>query len=109
MADFKEILKYLRQREKLTQRELAEKLNLSFSTIGMYETGKRMPTLEIEEMIADYFNVSLDVLRGRSEPNAFQLTDDEKKIIIEYRKAPKHDRDMIRRILSYYEGLNNEN
>jgi hypothetical protein len=65
-----------------------------------------MPTLEIEEAIADYFNVSLDVLRGRAENNAFTLTDDEKKLIIEYRNAPKADRDMIRRILAYYEGMN---
>lgn len=32
----------------------------------MYENGNRTPSFEIEEKIADYFNVDLEFLRGRS-------------------------------------------
>ena len=65
MADFASMLKYLREREGLSQRDLAEKLNISKSTISMYEMGKRHPKFEDEEAIADFFNVDLNTLRGR--------------------------------------------
>lgn len=65
MADFATMLKYLRERENLSQRELAVKLGMSPSAIGMYESGKRQPRHEDEECIADFFNVDLNTLRGR--------------------------------------------
>lgn len=70
MADFASMLKYLRDREHLSQRALAEKLDLAPSTIGMYESGKRKPRPEEEEAIADYFNVDLNTLRGKRTPEA---------------------------------------
>ena len=65
MADFASMLKYLRERENLSQRDLAEKLGISKSTISMYETGNRQPNFEDEEAIADFFNVDLNTLRGK--------------------------------------------
>ena len=65
MAKFNEILKDLRTSKGLTQAELAKIIGVSPSAIGMYESGEREPNFEIEEKIADYFNVSLDVLRGK--------------------------------------------
>jgi len=65
MAKFNEILRYLRTSRDITQAELAKVIGVSPSTIGMYESGVREPNFEIEEKIADYFNVSLDMLRGK--------------------------------------------
>ena len=65
MADFASMLKYFREREGLSQRDLAEKLGISKSTISMYEMGKRHPKFEDEEAIADFFNVDLNTLRGK--------------------------------------------
>lgn len=65
MADFASMLKYLREREHLSQRELADKIGMSASRIGMYESGKRHPKFEDEEAIADFFNVDLNTLRGK--------------------------------------------
>ena len=65
MPEFKDMLKYFRMREKLSQSELAEKLGVSASRIGMYEAGKREPDFETEERIADFFNTDLNTLRGR--------------------------------------------
>lgn len=65
MADFGQMLKYFRERDGLTQRELAERLGLSPGAIGMYESGKRHPKFEDEEAIADFFNVDLNTLRGK--------------------------------------------
>ena len=55
MASFKEMLKYLRMRENLSQSELADKLGVAKSTISMYEVGKREPDFETLEAIADFF------------------------------------------------------
>lgn len=65
MPEFKDMLKYFRMRENLSQSELAEKLGVSASTISMYEVGKREPDFETEERIADFFNTDLNTLRGR--------------------------------------------
>ena len=59
------MLRYLRKREGLSQAELATKLKLSQSTIGMYETGRREPDFEVLESIADFFNVDMNFLLGK--------------------------------------------
>ena len=46
MGNFNDMLKYLRVREKMSQAELADKLGVSKSTVGMYELGKREPDFE---------------------------------------------------------------
>jgi len=69
MAEFKDMLKYFRTREGLSQSELAEKLGVSTSRISMYEVGKREPDFETEEKIADFFNTDLNTLRGRNIEN----------------------------------------
>ena len=56
---FKDMLKYYRMREGLSQKALATRLGLSASTISMYEVGEREPDFETEEKIADFFNVDL--------------------------------------------------
>lgn len=65
VPEFKDMLKYFRMREHLSQSELAERIGVSASTISMYEVGKREPDFETEEKIADYFNTDLNTLRGR--------------------------------------------
>lgn len=67
MTDFSTMLTYYRKTNHMTQNELAKKIGVSVSTIGMYESGKRYPTREIEEALADYFNVNIRTLRGQSE------------------------------------------
>ncbi|MDR1194612.1 MAG: helix-turn-helix domain-containing protein [Peptococcaceae bacterium] len=64
MTLFQESLKRLRKEDGLTQEELAKKLNISRSAIGMYETGEREPDLESVETIADFFNVDMNELLG---------------------------------------------
>lgn len=66
MADFQNILKSLRISKDLTQDELSKQLKISRSAIGMYESGARQPDFETMELIADFFNVDIDYLLGRS-------------------------------------------
>ena len=60
--EFAKRLKELRASRGLTQDDLARELNLVKSSISMYENGKRKPSFEVLEAIADYFNVNMDTL-----------------------------------------------
>lgn len=60
--DFAKRLKELRMSRGLTQDDLARELRLVKSSISMYENGKRKPSFEVLEAIADYFNVNMDTL-----------------------------------------------
>ncbi|MBS6503322.1 MAG: helix-turn-helix transcriptional regulator [Clostridium sp.] len=68
-----DILKELRKEKKLTQEQLAKKLNVKQSTIASIEIGRREPSNELMIDIANFFNVSLDYLNGltsvKSEDN----------------------------------------
>lgn len=66
MAHFKDIIFQLRTERNFNQEELAKALDVSKSTVGMWETGKRLPGPEKYEEIADYFNVDMDYLYGRT-------------------------------------------
>lgn len=66
MGNFQNVFRQLRLSSNLTQNEMAEKIGISRSTIGMYETGAREPDFETLEKIADYFNVDTDFLLGRT-------------------------------------------
>lgn len=81
MASFRDMLKYLRVRENLSQAELADKLGVAKSTISMYEVGKREPDFETLEAIADLFNVDMNFLLGKdgSENDRYYLNDETAK------------------------------
>lgn len=66
MGDFKNVFKRLRTSSGYTQAEMAEKLGIAKSTISMYENGNREPDFETLEIIADFFNVDIDYLLGRT-------------------------------------------
>ena len=55
-------IRYLRILNNLTSKELSKALNISESSISLYENGKRKPTIDIIVKIADYFKVSTDFL-----------------------------------------------
>lgn len=66
---FGNILKNLRLSKGIKQSDLAKIINVSTSTIGMYEQGRREPDFNILKKISIYFNVSIDSLIGISDCN----------------------------------------
>ena len=67
---FAKRLKQLRLELNMKQSELANKIDVSPSTIGMYEQGRRTADQDTLIKIAEEFNVTIDYLLGRSdEPN----------------------------------------
>ena len=58
----------LRQSYGLSQAELAQRLHISTSTIGMYEQGRREPSVDTLVALSREFGVSLDyLLSGRPD------------------------------------------
>lgn len=60
------ILRELREKQGLNQRELAEALHLTKNSISHYENSVNAPSIETLILIADYFDISVDYLLGRS-------------------------------------------
>ena len=58
---------FLRKKAGLSQAMLAKKLNISASAEGMYEQGRRMPSLDLLVKFSTIFDVSLDYLITGSE------------------------------------------
>ena len=93
MREFKDVLVELRQERKLTQDKLSEVLGITKQALSHYERGTRYPKPETLEAIADYFNVDMDYLTGRSplttrlvSPAAGpDLSDDEAELLKQYR------------------------
>ena len=64
--EFKECLRLLRKSNDLGQDKLAEALNISAKTISHWETGYTEPSISQLIQLADFFDVTLDELMGRS-------------------------------------------
>lgn len=60
-------LRELRLEQKMTQQRLALELCMSQNTVSRYENGEREPGLADLIRIADYFNVTVDYLIGRTD------------------------------------------
>lgn len=102
MSKFSIRLSELRQAGGLTQVELAKRLDISRSTLGMYELGRREPDIETLEKIADFFNVDMDFLLGNSDKTTkiikrqeLPLTDVERTLLNYFRSLPDFEKGQL--------------
>lgn len=70
----------LRKKNNLLQSDIAEKLNVSTSTIGMWEQGRNQPDNESLIKIANLFNVSTDYLLDNDLKDV-NVSEDNKKLV----------------------------
>ena len=101
-------IKDLRIENGLTQKELAKILQSSDKNIWAYENGVASPPLDILIAYANYFGVSTDYLLGRTDelgavitpfPSTDNYTDEEKKLIADYRELTPPLKRMIQETL----------
>lgn len=59
-------IRELRENKGIKQKDMAETLKIGLSTLSQYETGKREPDYLMLVKLADYFEVSVDFLLGKS-------------------------------------------
>jgi transcriptional regulator with XRE-family HTH domain len=64
MPNYMYMIKKLREKKGMTQKELANALNVTQTAITYWETGKREPNAEIIEKIANFFGVTPAYIMG---------------------------------------------
>lgn len=77
-------LKALREARKLSQSQVARRLNISNSAISGYEKGTKTPSAEMLKTLAIFYNVSSDFLLGLEDReciNVDGLTDRQREVI----------------------------
>lgn len=66
MTNFPERLSELCKSKNVMKKTVAEMLGVTYRTVNNYENGQREPTIEQLRKLADFFEVSMDYLTGRS-------------------------------------------
>lgn len=101
-----EILKRLRNNKDISQEQLAIKINVAPSTVGMYEQNRRQPDFETLTKIADVFNVSTDYLLGRTDTPKKDILDQPIQIAASMKdktadlsNLSEHDKNVVRQII----------
>jgi Predicted transcriptional regulators len=74
--NFSERLKELRSSKGLTMEQLGKEIGSTKGTISNLENGNKKPSLDMLIKLANYFNISIDYLVGRTdEPLLHQKED----------------------------------
>lgn len=92
-------LKSLREDKDMSQKDLAGAIGVSPSTIGMYESNKRTPDSEMLNRLADFFDVSVDYLLGRTNEQKLPTTEFKPKL------TEKDKKDLDKVMINFEEGL----
>jgi transcriptional regulator with XRE-family HTH domain len=92
-------LKELRKQRKLNQQAVADALNCSQSVYSRYENGSYEPSLEILLKLADFFQVSLDELVGRTPM----------EVVVKHETPPPQGDDVVRLQFSLEDAPEDEN
>lgn len=113
--EFKDIVRQLRKERGMTQQELADMIGLTKVTISQYETGKRKPSFEMIEALADVFHVDMNYLLGFTDKIQKPAGDETDPAVnkylgvtlveIELVEAWRHADDQTKRIVAYALGL----
>lgn len=105
---FGNILKELRKEKGLTQRELAKLLNISNSSLAMYETDKREPDFELVKKIAEFFDVTMDYLLGNNKSNSTEQNGSQPYYVELNRVVQNMNKKEVEKVLDFAKYLNLE-
>lgn len=111
-------IKNLRKKVGLTQKQLADKLNIAPSTVAMYEAGKRDPDTETLKMMSKIFDVTTDYLLGNESKvvtqehldNVHDFIKSElgEDVSIMFRDINAWDEDKLKKLKTFYEMIKDE-
>ena len=101
--DFGEILKKQRKLKKMTQQQLAEKLNVTVTARSKYESNTAMPPFETVRSLSTIFNVSTDVFYGtepRDTISTYNLSEEQVKIVHKLTTAFRNHNNDVKKKMS---------
>lgn len=102
--ELKDNLKYIREKNGLTKRELCEKTGISERAYLTYEFGEREPKISVIAKLADFYGVTTDYLLGREPaPDPFAnlglCEESETDVINKYMSLPPNIRACLMDVL----------
>lgn len=106
---FNKRLRILRKKQKISQKDFAKILGVSNVVLSRYENGERKPDYDILIKIAEYFDVSVDYLLGKSDIKNMEHKDDFETFINDpeletwYRELPESDEEELRQMKEIWE------
>lgn len=77
----------LRKAKKLSQSDLGKVFHVTQATISTWENGTRKPTIGDLARLADFFNVTIDYLVGRTPKEVYLITKEEYDSLMKAKKA----------------------
>lgn len=99
------VLKQLRKERGILQNVLAKDINVTQATISSWEIERTAPNIAQLNLLANYFNVTVDYLIGRTdECNAYiyDLGDNEKSFLKYYNKLNEREKRAFKAMLESY-------
>lgn len=91
MNKLSERLKTLRKNKKLSQQEIANKLDVSRVAYTNWENGNREPNLDKITQLAFYLDTTIDFLLGKSDINYYDDTEIDSETDIDYGREVSED------------------
>ncbi|MCY6958829.1 helix-turn-helix domain-containing protein [Clostridium brassicae] len=101
-----ENIKTVRKDQGLTQKELAQKANISRSYLADIENGRYNPSIEVLQSIASSLGISAQKFfkdNLTENDNIDQLEDDLKLILSKIKKISKSDREKLLKMIDIFE------
>lgn len=99
-------LKQLRERDHVTQQQLAAAIGVSQQSINKYENHNIEPDIDTLIAIADFFHTSVDYLVGHTyisdDSTDIRLAKDEMDVVRKYRFLSPREKESIRLVLDNY-------
>lgn len=87
------------------QKEIANILHIPIQTFNGWCKGVSFPSMDKIQKLADYFRIGKSDLIDDKQDMSFSITDEEQNIIIIYRDLPQNEKEMLKRMILYYEKI----
>lgn len=100
--NFRENLKKIRKEKHLSQQQLADKLEVAQSTVGMWESGRRTPKLYELDRLARILNITVTRLIGKNDRDLQIMKN---SVYVDGKKIDDLDPADIKKILEQIEAL----
>ena len=95
-------LRGLREQRGLSQGEAAKRIGIARTTYSNYEAGNREPDIDTLIRMADFYDVSIDYLVGRTNDPKMTFSEAERFI---YDKLELSDEEIMSQVDMYYDGM----
>lgn len=96
-------IKELRILNKMTQKEVSEKVGVSETYINFIENNKKTPSLKILNKIAEILNTTIDILQEEKESKIDEYKAKNNIFFSKYEKLSEKNKEKINRIIEIFE------